>query len=84
MSGAPAARTGRTVIRPMYWTLLPDREPDAEPTVFAMECVVCGETSAPGEEFVPAQEWTLRHAGRHPSHLTYREVVQRPWRAFMH
>jgi hypothetical protein len=32
-------------MRYQEWTLQPDREPDAEPTTYAMQCAVCGETS---------------------------------------
>jgi len=71
-----------TTIRTLHWTLEPDREPDAEPVTFAMQCVVCGEASPVAEEVVPAQAWVLRHAGRNPSHHTYRELIHRPWRAW--
>ncbi|MFC5719657.1 hypothetical protein ACFP1Z_05620 [Streptomyces gamaensis] len=73
----------RTVFLFGRWTLQPDREPDAEPITYVMECVVCGEHSAVEEDFGEAQRWTFRHAGRHPSHHTYREVITRPWRAWM-
>jgi hypothetical protein len=72
-----------TVILFGTWTLQPDSEPDAEPVTYAMQCAVCGRTSPAGEDFAQAQSWTFRHAGRHPSHHTYREVITRPWRAWM-
>ncbi|WP_432093679.1 hypothetical protein [Streptomyces sp. bgisy100] len=75
--------SAHTVIRRERWTLAPDREPDAEPFTFAMECAVCGERSLTGEEVTEAQDWSLRHAGRHPSHCSYRELITRPWRAWM-
>ena len=37
----------RAVIRHEVWTLEPDREPDAEPTTYAMECAVCGSPQKP-------------------------------------
>ena len=43
--------TSRTIMRHQEWTLQPDREPDAEPTTYAMQCAVCGETSPPGTDF---------------------------------
>ncbi|MDK1475490.1 hypothetical protein QNO07_19050 [Streptomyces sp. 549] len=73
----------RAVIRFATWKLAPDAEPDAEPVSFAMECAVCGERSQATQEFADAQSWTFRHAGAHPEHHTYREVVTRPWRAWM-
>ncbi|GAA0487446.1 hypothetical protein GCM10009544_55920 [Streptomyces stramineus] len=65
------------------WTLQPDREPDAEPVTYAMQCAVCEEHSATVEDPSDAQGWTFRHAGRNPSHHTYRELITRPWRAWM-
>ncbi|MEV5374849.1 hypothetical protein AB0L26_02570 [Streptomyces nondiastaticus] len=76
-------RTPRAVYRYGTWTLAPDREPDAEPVTYAMQCAVCEEKSDPQEDLAAAQTWTFRHAGRHPSHHTYREVITRPWRAWM-
>ncbi|GHF44001.1 hypothetical protein GCM10010218_26640 [Streptomyces mashuensis] len=73
----------RTVFRYGTWTLQPDREPDAEPVTYAMQCAVCGAGSAPQEDAAGAQDWAFRHAGRNPSHHTYREVITRPWRAWM-
>jgi hypothetical protein len=71
------------VIRFASWTLEPDREPDAEPVTYAMECAVCGRRSEASVDFQEAQRWTFAHAGRNPSHHTYREVIHRPWRAWM-
>ncbi|MGH3309843.1 MAG: hypothetical protein ACRDP3_04560 [Streptomyces sp.] len=74
--------SARSVIRYEQWTLSPDREPDAEPVTFSMECAVCGQRSHASVDFGDVQDWTLRHAGRRPTHHTYREIVQRPWRAW--
>ena len=73
----------RGVIRFVDWTLAPDREPDAEPVTYAMECAVCNARSEPSVDFQDVQRWTFAHAGRNPSHHTYREVIHRPWRAWM-
>ncbi|MEU1675112.1 hypothetical protein ABZ752_24280 [Streptomyces roseifaciens] len=73
----------RSVYRFGIWTLTPDLEPDAEPVTYAMQCAVCEERSEPAEDLTTAQTWTFRHAGRNPSHHTYREVITRPWRAWM-
>ncbi|MFI1970033.1 hypothetical protein BLA24_18425 [Streptomyces cinnamoneus] len=75
--------TARTVFLFGAWTLAPDKEPDAEPITYAMQCAVCGETSAADEDAGQAQNWTFQHAGRNPSHHTYRELIIRPWRAWM-
>lgn len=37
--------TPRSVLRYENWTLQPDREPDAEPVLYVMQCAVDGETS---------------------------------------
>jgi len=34
--------TERAVFRFVRWTVAPDREPDAEPITYAMQCAVCG------------------------------------------
>jgi hypothetical protein len=75
--------SAHTVIRRERWTLTPDREPDAEPLSFAMECAVCDQRSVTGEDVTEAQDWVLRHSGRNPSHHSYRELITRPWRTWM-
>ncbi|MFY7628291.1 DUF7848 domain-containing protein [Streptomyces sp. NY05-11A] len=70
------------MIRHETWTLTPDREPDAEPMTYAMECAVCGEFSAAGEDFPEPQSWVLEHCGKNPSHHTFREIITRPWRTW--
>ena len=72
----------RAVLRYETWTLEPDHEPDAEPTTYAMQSAVDGETSPLSEDFVEPQNWVLRHCGQHPSRHTYREVITRPWRSW--
>jgi hypothetical protein len=74
--------TPRSVLRYETWTLQPDREPDAEPVLYAMQCAVDRETSPTCEDFTEPQNWVLRHCGQNPSHHTYREIITRPWRAF--
>ncbi|WP_456293803.1 hypothetical protein OG927_18205 [Streptomyces clavifer] len=72
----------RAVVRHQQWTLQPDREPDAEPTSYAMQCAVCGDISPTGTEFTASRNWVFAHGGRNPTHHTYREVITRPWRAW--
>jgi hypothetical protein len=72
----------RAVLRYETWTLQPDREPDAEPITYAMQCAVCGQTSPASVEFGGPQEGVLTHSGRTPSHHTYREIITRPWRTW--
>jgi hypothetical protein len=74
----------RAVIRHEVWTLEPDREPDAEPTTYAMECAVCGEPSKASEDFADGQSWVLKHCGKNPAHHTFREHITRPWRTWRH
>lgn len=73
----------RAIVRFQQWTLIPDREPDAEPLTYAMECAVCHERSDASGDWQPPQSWSLEHSGRNPSHHTYREIISRPWRTFM-
>ncbi|CAM5249391.1 hypothetical protein SSPIM334S_04758 [Streptomyces spiroverticillatus] len=73
----------RTVMRWVRWVLEPDRLPDAEPTTYAMQCAVCEKRSEPHVDFQEPKTWVLRHAGRNPSHHTYREIIVRPWHAWM-
>ncbi|EGJ77279.1 hypothetical protein STTU_4490 [Streptomyces sp. Tu6071] len=74
--------TPRSVLRCETWTLQPDREPDAEPVHYAMQCAVDGATSPTSEDFAEPQDWVLRHCGQNPSHHTYREIITRPWRTW--
>ncbi|MDK1476064.1 hypothetical protein QNO07_22025 [Streptomyces sp. 549] len=67
----------------MQWSVGPDREPDAEAVTYAMECAVCGARSQPRVDAGDGQQWVFAHAGRNPSHHTYREHITRPYRAVM-
>jgi hypothetical protein len=60
----------------------PDRLPEAEPTTYAVQCAVCRRKSHAHVDFQVPRTWMLRHAGRHPSHHAYREIIVRPWRAW--
>ncbi|WP_440582038.1 DUF7848 domain-containing protein [Streptomyces flavofungini] len=84
----------KSLVHEVTWRLSPDREPDAEPMTRRMVCVVCEDdgagaaaSSEPFEEtehgVLAAQSWVFAHAGRHPCHHTYREVICRPWRTVM-
>ncbi len=74
----------RAVIRHETWTLEPDREQDAAPVTYAMQCAVCEESSETAEDFAEPQSWVLQHCGKNPSHHTFREVITRPWRTWRH
>ncbi|MER6231705.1 hypothetical protein ABT169_21520 [Streptomyces sp. NPDC001616] len=73
----------RAVVRSVTWTVAPDKEPDAEPTTYAMRCVVCSEESERSENWEAPQTWVLHHCGRNPSHHSFREIITRPWRTWM-
>ncbi|MFI7317551.1 hypothetical protein [Streptomyces venezuelae] len=84
----------KSVICEVTWHLSPDTEPDAERITRQMVCVVCEDDEAapaamsePFEDsehgVLAAQAWVFKHAGRHPCHHTYRELICRPWRAVM-
>ncbi|GAB3954121.1 hypothetical protein GCM10028832_09400 [Streptomyces sparsus] len=72
----------RAVLRYAWWTVAPDREPDAEAITYARECAVCGARSEPRADAGDGQRWTLQHLGRNPSHRTYREHITRPYRVW--
>jgi hypothetical protein len=71
----------RAVVCHKEWTLQPDREPDAAPITYAMQCGVCDESSPTSTDFAEPQGWVFEHGSRNPSHHTYREIITRPWRA---
>ncbi|MEU5446850.1 hypothetical protein [Streptomyces californicus] len=73
----------RALVRHIKWTIVPDREPDAEPVTHQFQCVVCSEKSDRSTSWSEPQDWALAHSGQHPSHHTYRESITRPWRTFM-
>ncbi|MFF0462832.1 DUF7848 domain-containing protein [Streptomyces mexicanus] len=72
----------RAVVCHKEWTLQPDREPDAAPITYAMQCGVCDESSPASTDFAEPQGWVFEHGGRNPSHHTYQEIITRPWRAW--
>ncbi|NGO68215.1 hypothetical protein [Streptomyces boncukensis] len=71
----------RTVFRFREYTIVPDTEPDAKPTRIVMRCAVCGETGAPSESTEGSPVWAARHLKANPEHLSFDEVVTRPYRA---
>lgn len=71
----------RAVVCHKEWTLQPDREPDAEPTNYAMQCAVCGELTAQ-HRLCPTSGLGVRARRPQSSHHTYREIITRPWRAW--
>lgn len=72
--------SGDAVVRSDQVMLIPDSEPDAEPTTHALKCAVCNHTSVCSEDFADPQAWVLAHALEFPSHRTFREVIVRSWR----
>ncbi|MFD7117322.1 hypothetical protein ACFWAA_09770 [Streptomyces sp. NPDC059922] len=74
--------TPRSAPRYETWTLQPDREPDAEPVPYAMQCAVDEETSPTNEDCAEPQDWVPRHCGQNPCHHTHRKITTRPWRAW--
>lgn len=73
----------RSVYRFEEWIVALDDEPDAEPTVFGAQCAVCLNASDVLADEEQVAHWVRDHAGRHPSHHSYRELIQRPLRAWM-
>lgn len=75
--------TVKAVVRHVMWNLAPNREPDAEPTTYKLQCVTCSEESERSKDWEEPQTWALTHSGRRPSHQEYREHITRPWRTWM-
>ncbi|WP_458337639.1 DUF7848 domain-containing protein [Streptomyces sp. 372A] len=67
----------RAVIRDADWMIGVDRTPGASGPVYEVECTTCGETSDAAEDRTSPEDWALRHAGRNPSHRSYRAITHR-------
>lgn len=61
-------------------TLTPDRTPEADPVLYAVECKECGDTSDRTENPEDGTEWAADHLKANPGHLTYREHITRAYR----
>ncbi|MCE7081435.1 hypothetical protein [Streptomyces sp. ST2-7A] len=59
----------------------PAEGPDAEPLLFSARCAVCGASGPAGPEAGATPRWMLAHLRSHPGHLSFREVITRPYRA---
>ncbi|MET8884994.1 hypothetical protein [Streptomyces rubiginosohelvolus] len=64
--------TPRSVLRYETWTLQPDREPDAEPVLYAMQCAVDEETSPTSEDDGGRCDPIGRARHAHPPRRSYR------------
>ncbi|MGW8375995.1 hypothetical protein [Streptomyces sp. ODS28] len=58
-----------------------DDEPDAEPTMFAVQCCVCREQSEFSEDPEDGSSWGLDHLETTRKHFTYRLLRTTPVRA---
>ena len=73
----------QSVIRFADWTITPDASEGVSPPLFEMECTTCPERSPASEDAGEAQDWALRHSGRHPSHTGFRGISTSFWRTSM-
>ncbi|MEU5302207.1 DUF6415 family natural product biosynthesis protein [Streptomyces noursei] len=55
--------------------------PNSGPWKFTFCCNNCGDSSATSEESAHGQTWAERHLKAHPEHLSYRELITRPYEA---
>ncbi|MFJ8039553.1 hypothetical protein ACIRBX_03435 [Kitasatospora sp. NPDC096147] len=69
------------------WTLAPDREPDALPSLHLFQCASegedgspCGWRTLPSTRFEDARSAAFDHLTTHPEHRTYQHVASLPWR----
>ncbi|MBX9398715.1 hypothetical protein K4749_35320 [Streptomyces sp. TRM72054] len=72
----------RAIIKAAEWTLGPETAEGApKGPMYEAECTSCGESSGAKEgESLPAEVWTLKHTGSHPTHRTYRAIITSFWR----
>ncbi|MQS06076.1 hypothetical protein FNX48_002430 [Streptomyces sp. IF17] len=63
------------------YAIEPDREPDGEPVTYAAQCAVCEEIGPAEKDEETGTDWMLAHLRANPEHLTYREIVTRPYLA---
>jgi hypothetical protein len=73
----------RTVLKFAHWTIRPDRGKGAQSVIYAMQCVECAAHSGGQDTPAAAQDWALKHSGRHPSHRRYRSMTFAPWHTHM-
>ncbi|WP_330174522.1 hypothetical protein OG875_13810 [Streptomyces sp. NBC_01498] len=84
------ARSGSDVMRSRHrffgWTITPNTEPDAPPTLHLFRCTTedeqgnpCGAESPESEMFEVAQKWPFEHMKEVPEHTGYEQVLRRPW-----
>ncbi|MFF4578229.1 hypothetical protein ACFY15_07495 [Streptomyces sp. NPDC001373] len=60
--------------------LTPDTGPDSDPWQYAMECKGCGQRNGSSGSAEDGTEWAADHLKGNPGHLTYREIITRPYR----
>lgn len=70
----------RAVYRFRDHTIGPDHSPGAEPLTFTMQCTACDATGPASENGEDGTEWATQHFKVIPGHLTYREIITRPYR----
>jgi hypothetical protein len=70
----------RQVYRFQGFTLIPDEEPDAEPTEFAYQCAVCNAIGPIEKDRDQIWRWTFDHLKANSEHYTYRKILILPYR----
>ncbi|WP_306663018.1 DUF7848 domain-containing protein [Streptomyces alkaliphilus] len=78
---APAEQEAGRRMRFREYAIEPDREPDGEPVTYAAQCAVCEEIGPAEKDEETGTDWMLAHLRANPEHLTYREIVTRPYLA---
>ncbi|MGW0709989.1 DUF7848 domain-containing protein [Streptomyces sp. NPDC002643] len=67
----------RAIYRFREHTLKPDA---TEPTLFALRCKGCGESSDGSEKAEEGSAWAEEHLKANPGHLAYQEHITRSYR----
>ncbi|WP_194373278.1 DUF7848 domain-containing protein, partial [Streptomyces alkaliphilus] len=66
------------------YSIEPDAGPDAEPLLFSARCAVCGLSGPAGPDAGATSRWMLAHLRSRPGHVSFREIITRPYRAVPH
>ncbi|MCX3061530.1 DUF7848 domain-containing protein [Streptomyces beihaiensis] len=87
----PASRTTPRTFGFVNWTLRPDLDDDAPPTLHSFRCLTltendtaCAAASEPSADPAEQQSWAFDHMRRNPEHTSYAEVIERPWVMWRH
>ncbi|WP_255952219.1 DUF7848 domain-containing protein [Streptomyces odontomachi] len=71
----------RGVFRSQEHAVGPDYRPEAFLVTYTMYCGTCGAMGPTVEDGEDGMAWAVEHFKDNPTHLDYRELITRPYRA---